>query len=200
MWKPIRRPDIKASGFRKTATPTVQWFAEVYVASKPSFLGFSGLKVQFCSTLLALLAGYCKCNDALFSVCLNTNQWRPQLMTDLFSKLDLIFSAFPFDWKFEQYCCFVAGLPGPPWSTPTPDPLPLLPCCSETSRDRRQGCSGSTPWGEGAWLLQEVKEEELERRILWGNRQKMVLTYNYDTARPGKGKLSGFLSNRLCFY
>ena len=189
MWKPIRRPDIKASGFRKTATPTVQWFAEVYVASKHSFLGFSGLKVQFCSTLLALLAGYCKCNDALFSVCLNTNQWRPQLMTDLFSKLDLIFSAFPFDWKFEQYCCFVAGLPGPPWSTPTPDPLPLLPCCSETSRDTRQGCSGSTPWGEGAWLLQEEKEEELERRILWGNRQKMVLTYNYDTARPGKGEL-----------
>ena len=54
MWKPIRRPDIKASGFRKTTTPTVQWFAEVYVASKHSFLGFSGLKVQFCSTLLAI--------------------------------------------------------------------------------------------------------------------------------------------------
>ena len=61
MWKPIRRPDIKASGFRKTTTPTVQWFAEVYVASKPSFLAF-----QVCSTLLALLAGYCECNDAFF--------------------------------------------------------------------------------------------------------------------------------------
>ena len=198
MWKPIRRPDIKASGFRKTTTPTVQWFAEVYVASKHSFLAFQVLKYN--SVPHCWLSWLAIANVMMPFFCLPQHQPMPQFMTDLFSRLDWIFAAFPFDWKFEQYCCFVAGLPGPPWSTPTPDPLPLLPCCSETSRDTRQGCSGSTPWGEGTWLLQEEKEEELERRILWGNRQKMVLTYNYDTARPGKGKLSGFLSNRLCFY
>ena len=128
MWKPIRRPDIKASGFRKTATPTIQWFAEVYLASKPSFLGFSGLKVQFCSTLLALLAGYCKCNDTLFSVCLNTNQWRPQLLKDLSTRLDWIVAAIE---SLSNIVVLSRGClvhPGPP------PPLIPFPCSPAAPR------------------------------------------------------------------
>ena len=107
--------------------------------------------------------------------------------------------------------CLLVAAPPPP-----PIPFYLLPssCCSETeSRDREarlqwfDALRGGGHLAPGTWQgnLKEGEEgEKGYRRTCWKVdsrpwRCKMVLTYNYDTARPGKGELSYLLWKHVDF-